>query len=290
MNKQTNFKSLYLNKKVLVAILVISLIAGVGSLQVWRSSAATYNKSYSVFVTTNSKGCYLAGRAWDSTTNKCKDAVCRDAADIYKTKIGSDGIARGYCEGHIWVTTNVAGCINTYHRYYVTEVGCARRADRDMEENAKQCIPGYPTYVSKDAGDTCIAPKVTTAARYSTSFDTAVHDRINLSRTNKGLRALPRSTGCLEDFARASAKRMAENNYMNHATNLKEALSRCNLAAVGENIAVGFDEPNRLVSAWYASPTHYQNMMNTRWNSHAIVSFKSAEGHVFTASWFADPK
>lgn len=149
----------------LVAIIVISTIAGLGAWRVWSSSAATLNSSYQRYVA-NQPGCELSGRVWNSTKSECL-AKCRAGTGVYRTIKGSDGATRGFCTEAVAESMNTVAeakrCIETLKRFYIREIGCARRPAQDNANNAKQCI-GYNTsqpyknYVAEGGVDRCVAP------------------------------------------------------------------------------------------------------------------------------------
>lgn len=123
---------------------------------------------------------------------------------------------------------------------------------------------------------------------YSTSYDNAIHNRINEYRTNRGLKALSEGP-CIMRYAKASAARMARNNNMTHATNIRDALRECGGRSIGENIAAGFTSPTIVCNAWYQSTTHRANMLKSSYRTGAVASYKSSTGKVYTASWFRAP-
>lgn len=132
---------------------------------------------------------------------------------------------------------------------------------------------------------------------YSSSYDDAVHKRINEYRTNRGLRALSEGP-CIMRYAKASAARMAKYNSMTHATNLKAALRECGGSAIGENIASTSTSttPNELCSLWFNSTGHRANMLKASYRTGAVASYKSTRTvdgktvtRVYTASWFRAP-
>jgi len=101
-------------------------------------------------------GCRLAGRVWEDST--CK-RQCRAPGVTYIR--AADG-AKGYCEGYLGQSADAARCIETLHRYYVRDTGCARRADQENANESPHCIPGYPNYLANrdDGLDKCVARTV----------------------------------------------------------------------------------------------------------------------------------
>lgn len=154
----------------LIAILVITTIAGFGAYRVWSSSAATLDSPYQRYVA-NQPGCELSGRKWNATKNECMSGPdsCRPGTGVYKTIKGSDGVSRGFCTESVAESMNTVAeakyCIETLKRFYIREIGCARRASQENANGAKQCI-GYGTsqpyknYVAEGGVDKCIAPTI----------------------------------------------------------------------------------------------------------------------------------
>lgn len=170
----------------LIALFVMFSVAGIGAYRVWQSSAATVNSENLVKVVTEN-GCWLAGRTYDTTKKDCANTCRNAAAGTFKTKVGSDGTTRGFCTNAVAETMTAEDCTVTLHRYYVTEIGCARRVDQDNTNNARQCLPGYPNYVADGAKDKCVAATIAPAPTTSSSAPTAdTIDKttcLNLGRT-----------------------------------------------------------------------------------------------------------
>ena len=153
----------------LIALIVVVSIASFGAWRVWQSSAATVSDS-SLIRVTNEKGCELAGRKW--VNNDCTKE-CRTNAAPYKTVVGSDGENKGFCAKAVAETMGKEECVNTLHRYYVYERGCAVRVDGDNTNNAKQCLPGYPNYVAEGGKDRCVAATVVQETTTTDKYDAA---------------------------------------------------------------------------------------------------------------------
>lgn len=166
----------------LIAVLVVVAFASFGAYRVFYSKAATAPAAsqYIAKVATEN-GCELTGRIWKD--NDClgsaaligKSDPCRNKDATYKTKQGSDGTTRGYCTTALAVTMSENDCVNSYHRMYVKELGCARRAGQDNTNDARQCIGNaknavadtdpykkYVNYVAESNIDKCIAVTIAT--------------------------------------------------------------------------------------------------------------------------------
>lgn len=143
----------------LIALLVVVTVAGIGAYRVWQSSAATVNSEHIVKVATED-GCWLAGRKYDAAKADCTNTCRSAAAGNFKTKVGSDGTTRGFCTEAVAESMSAEDCTITLHRFYIKEIGCARRVDQDNTNSARQCLPGYPNYVAENARDKCIAAKI----------------------------------------------------------------------------------------------------------------------------------
>lgn len=169
-----NLKIRKLNSKgfghqALVALLVITSIAGIGAYRVWSSSAATLNNSLEKRIVLED-GCVLAGRVWNEQKKDC-EPKCRAGTGEYKSIKGSDGTSRGFCTESVAENMNTVAeakrCTEQLHRFYIREVGCARRASQENANNAKQCVgynstdpKAFKNYVAEGGTDKCIAPKI----------------------------------------------------------------------------------------------------------------------------------
>lgn len=144
----------------LIAIIVIAGFASFGAWRVLSSSASTSPYSISMSESTG-KGCGFAGRIWNATApegDRCQPK-CRTAGTKY---VPFDSVTKrpGYCQGHVAVEIDQAKCIDQLHRYYVTKVGCARKANQESGNGSKYCQPDYPTYIADGATDRCIKDEI----------------------------------------------------------------------------------------------------------------------------------
>lgn len=143
----------------IIALFVVLTVAGLGAYRVWQSSAATVNSEHVVKVATE-EGCWLAGRKYDTAKKDCTTTCRSAAAGKFKTKVGSDGTTRGFCTEAVAETMSAEDCTITLHRYFIKEVGCARRVDQDNTNSARQCLPNYPNYIAENARDKCVAATI----------------------------------------------------------------------------------------------------------------------------------
>ena len=311
--QRKKFSPLNIRRKGLFALLLISIFAGIGSYQVWNSRAATVYRSEALSAAT-SEGCMLVGRKW--VNGNCS-TTCIQTGDkvIAGTNyvVGGEKLGSGFCPGAVQQTVTRDQCTGIGRRW-VYSTGCARQLNQTTNKlNSVHCIDSTATYTvpsnscvcptgtERDAGNgKCVPPGTAsvvytgtdtivpsdgTVSLYSSTFDQAVHSRLNVFRSNANLKLL-KENACLAKYARASAKRMAENNSMTHATNLRNAISECGANKIGENIAAGFTDPIRLCAAWYNSETHRRNMLEPSYDLLAVASYKSSTGRVYTASWY----
>lgn len=75
--------------------------------------------------------------------------------------IRNDGSKSGYCTGYINPNMTQDQC-NKLGRHYVTDFGCARRANRTSKNGADQCLPGY-NYIAaphNKGADRCVQATV----------------------------------------------------------------------------------------------------------------------------------
>lgn len=139
----------------LVMLLFVVGAGVVGARRIYLLHAQV-NPTYVVAVQ-NQQGCILAGRPWNSTNSNCGSS-CRNNQGNYTHITGSDGISRGYCTKAIAESISDNLCVNSYHRYYVKQVGCSRRPNQDVNKlNARQCQPAYPKYKATVNPDVCVA-------------------------------------------------------------------------------------------------------------------------------------
>ncbi len=91
----------------------------------------------------------------------------------------------------------------------------------------------------------------------------------NVERREESL-ALYRVNTMLAAAAEEKAKDMATRGYFSHATPEGEKTWRLvrdegyQFSRVGENLAVKFSDPERIVSSWLASPGHRANLLNEK--------------------------
>ncbi len=161
---------------VVTAILSIAIFGGIGAYIITASQAATVSN---VRVST-SLGCRLVGRVWDG--DSCNygavgsSAPCISKAETYREITGTDKNTRGYCTNSVALSIGQSSCVDTLHRMYVYQIGCARRIDQNNTANAVQCQPDYPNYVANVSTDYCKKPTTTTT---TTGIDTTNKDAVN---------------------------------------------------------------------------------------------------------------
>jgi hypothetical protein len=158
LSKRVRLQNVILaHNRVIAAVVVILGIALIGYFGYFRSSAATYNSSYSVSVQSR-HGCMLAGRVWDAEKDKCL-AKCKVTKVEYVQPKGRP--MQGHCVSYVAPEVTPEKCITDLHRYYIDNIGCSRRSDQENTNEAKQCIDGYPNYVAdRDGRDKCIVPEI----------------------------------------------------------------------------------------------------------------------------------
>lgn len=104
----------------------------------------------------------------------------------------------------------------------------------------------------------------------------------NDHRTDRGLRRLQRDT-CLERFAQRHAERMAQEQRISHQ-DLSTILGRCDLTAVGENVASGYAQGRAVVNqGWMRSEGHRSNILTPRFRVVAVGAARSGTGTWYTA-------
>lgn len=195
----------------LIAILVITTIAGFGAYRVWSSSAATLTgdlAKYQIRVA-STDGCWLAGRVYDAAKQQCT-TTCRPNAGVYKTIQGKDGASRGYCSLAVATSMDTLEeakyCVQTLHRMYLLEVGCARRVDQENANGARQCIgfwdtaSPYKNYVAEGTTDRCVAPTIAqTGDNTGAATATTATNKLDSATCNAMGRKVKDATNCYQD-------------------------------------------------------------------------------------------
>lgn len=160
----------------LVAIVIVGAVVALGYFGYVNSFAdATFNASYEIKISSQ-VGCQLAGRKWDKTANKGTGDCTSKCTDSSAKLIAANKTKpiHYYCTGTVATTISEATCINSLHRYYLKDSGCARRADQKNLNNAPQCIPGYENYEAvtqnkTNVTDRCVAPVIAGAKTKATT-------------------------------------------------------------------------------------------------------------------------
>jgi hypothetical protein len=120
----------------------------------------------------------------------------------------------------------------------------------------------------------------------------------NNIRTNLNIQTLKESPA-LQAAASAKAQDMLVNEYFAHTSpsnrSLKNWLFDANYAfkAAGENLALGFNEPEAVVDAWVKSPTHYANIIDDDFTEIGVAMVSGTyQGYStsLAAQYFGDPK
>ncbi len=120
----------------------------------------------------------------------------------------------------------------------------------------------------------------------------------NQVRESRGVQVLEQE-GKLFTSSQHKADDMGLHSYFSHTSPNGEKLadflikSGYDYEAAGENLAVGFSSAEELIDAWIASPTHYNNLIDTDFQEFGVgLTAGSYEGHpvVYVASHFGSPK
>ena len=165
----------------LIAFLVVTAIASFGAYRVFWSSAATqYSIGISEERTVNNisvTGCYLSGRVYKADApdgQKCKDTCRVDSAVFVPRDNAKD--RPGYCKGYVALegdNTTEDICVNNQHRWWIKNLGCARKADQENANDAKRLCPNpdYPNYKAEATIDKCIAPDLVNTGKDTPGSD-----------------------------------------------------------------------------------------------------------------------
>lgn len=107
----------------------------------------------------------------------------------------------------------------------------------------------------------------------------------NEARTAEGLRPL-RVTRCLQRYARAQARLMAQREEMFHQ-DLGRVMSGCGLSTAGENVAYGYSTGRSVVvDGWLNSEGHRANIMSTSFRLVAVAARRGHDGRWYAAQVF----
>ena len=116
----------------------------------------------------------------------------------------------------------------------------------------------------------------------SSSTESSFVEKINILRTSEGLGALPVDVD-LTVIARRWAKAMADADQISHNLGFQGDVNP-NWLKIGENVGRGGDV-NRLMAAFVASPAHYKNLVDPRFELVGI-GVVVVDGTIFTAHQF----
>ena len=121
------------------------------------------------------------------------------------------------------------------------------------------------------------------AATPATTYATQTFKATNQERDERDLIVL-RKNKCLQRFANAQARKMAEEGQLSHQS-LTRIQKRCGMGHVGENVAFGYPTGTATVAAWMKSPMHRANILFPKFRLMAI-SARKAEGQWWVAQVF----
>ena len=114
----------------------------------------------------------------------------------------------------------------------------------------------------------------------------AVIDAMNTDRGTAGLGGLCAS-GALNGYAQSWANWMAQNQSLTHQ-NLGNVLAGTTFSSVAENILSGPGGMStwQMESAWMASPSHRQNILNGAYSAAGVGMATSSDGRIWVAVEF----
>ena len=124
------------------------------------------------------------------------------------------------------------------------------------------------------------------------SYEKTAFDLINQKREEKGLKPLEWSNQLL-GVARLHSKNMSDLDFFSHkgldgkyVSDRADEFKIGKWDSIGENIAFnrGFSDPvSKAVTLWFASPTHFANLMNPEWKEAAVgIAIKEDGSYYFT--------
>lgn len=113
----------------------------------------------------------------------------------------------------------------------------------------------------------------------TTETDMAQDDvvrQVNQVRTGKGLKPL-KTNSKLEQAAAARVNNLCDNNYFAHTDKLGHRFfyyiqqADYSYDTAGENLAKGYATVDHAVTAWVASPSHYENIINPNYTETGVA-------------------
>lgn len=124
---------------------------------------------------------------------------------------------------------------------------------------------------------------------------------ITLTNEVREQKGLPKLTGinALDRSSTARATDMSENSYFSHKGPNGHTLSYFlkksgySYRVAGENLAMGFSDPQSVVNAWLKSPTHYANLVDSDYTQIGIgveAGYFNGQPTVYVAQHFGDPR
>lgn len=124
------------------------------------------------------------------------------------------------------------------------------------------------------------------SAMSNATFGKKLHQQTNKSRAFRDIKTL-KYHKCIDRYAQRQANRMAKKRKIYHQ-DMGNILRKCNLRAVGENVATGFTSPKANVRAWLKSPGHRRNLLGRQYTRLGIGVAK-AGGRTYTVQVFGRP-
>lgn len=116
-------------------------------------------------------------------------------------------------------------------------------------------------------------------------------NRVRSENMAGGLRLAPK----LNEAAEWLAKDMAAKGYFSHTDSLGRRVDKrvdefgYHWSGVAENLALGFDQPDETVKAWFNSPGHKRNMLGAKYRECGIAFAKNGQGQTMTVLVLARP-
>ncbi len=127
------------------------------------------------------------------------------------------------------------------------------------------------------------APAPATAAG-AAAYEKSARKATNTERTDRDIRALRRQK-CVQRFADRQARKMARQQRMYHQ-DLQTVLEKCDLSAVGENVAYGHPTGTAVVKAWMNSSGHRANILEERYRLLGMGAARDDDGRWYAAQVF----
>lgn len=159
--------------------------------------------------------------------------------------------------------------------------------------------PATNTTTKAPTNTTTSTPKVTqptapakeSATQYDSSFASQVLKLVNQERVKGGLQELTMSQALVAPAnKRAQEIKVQFSHTRPNGTQWSTVLAEYNVSVrtAGENLAYGYNTPEKVVTGWMNSPGHRANIMNPNFNKIGIGVYTDRNGTVYCTQLFSN--